>query len=117
METVFSHPDKLELMKKASAKGYKVYLYFVSTEDPLINVKRVEGRVAAGGHHVPTNKIMERYERTMNNMYEAIKLSYRAYIFDNSGKATVKIAEKDTDGTLYLEKEVPEWLLNYLGMV
>lgn len=114
METVFSHPDKLELIRKAIDKQYKVYLYFVSTEDPLINVKRVEGRVAAGGHDVPHKKIIERYERTMNNLYEAVKLSYRAYIFDNSGKTTVKIAEKDKDGTLYLEESVPEWLLKYL---
>jgi predicted ABC-type ATPase len=110
METVFSHPDKLELIRKAIAKGYKVYLYFVSTEDPLINVKRV----AAGGHDVPHNKIVERYERTMNNLYEAVKLSYRAYIFDNSGKTTIKIAEKDKDGTVYIEESVPEWLLKYL---
>jgi len=114
METVFSHPDKLELIRKAIGKGYKVYLYFVSTEDPIINVKRVEGRVAAGGHDVPHNKIIERYDRTMNNLYEAVKLSYRAYIFDNSGKTTIKIAEKDKDGTLYLEESVPEWLLKYL---
>jgi len=117
METVFSHPDKLELIRKAIDKGYKVYLYFVSTEDPLINVKRVEGRVAAGGHDVPHDKIIDRYDRTMNNLYEAVKLSYRAYIFDNSGKATVKIAEKDKDGTLYLEESVPEWLLKYLRML
>lgn len=114
METVFSHPDKLELIRKAITKGYKVYLYFVSTEDPLINIKRVEGRVAAGGHDVPHDKIIERYERTMNNLYEAVRLSYRAYIFDNSGKTTVKIAEKDKDGTLYLEESVPEWLVKYL---
>lgn len=117
METVFSHPDKLELIRRAIDKGYKVYLYFVSTEDPLINVKRVEGRVAAGGHDVPHDKIIERYDRTMNNLYEAVKLSYRAYIFDNSGKATVKIAEKDKDGTLQLEESVPEWLLKYLRML
>lgn len=117
METVFSHPDKLHLIRKAIDKGYKVYLYFVSTEDPLINVKRVEGRVAAGGHDVPHNKIIERYERTMNNLYEAVRLCYRAYIFDNSGKTTVKVAEKDKDGTLYLEESVPEWLLKYLRIL
>lgn len=114
METVFSHSAKLDLIRSATEKGYKVYLYFVSTEDPLINIKRVEGRVAAGGHDVPRDKIINRYERTMNNLYEAVKLSYRAYIFDNSGKTTVKIAEKDKDGTLFLEESVPAWLLKYL---
>lgn len=56
METVFSHPDKVSFMQRAKDAGYKVYLYFVSTENPEINIKRVEGRVAAGGHDVPTKK-------------------------------------------------------------
>jgi predicted ABC-type ATPase len=76
METVFSDSDKIAFMRKAIANEYKVYFYFVSTEDPQINVKRVEGRVAAGGHPVLEKKIIERYERTMNNLYEAVKLSY-----------------------------------------
>lgn len=116
METVFSHPDKVEFIRKANEKGYKVYLYFVSTEDPAINVKRVEGRVKAGGHDVPKNKIIERYARAMDNLYPAVKLAYRAYIFDNSGPETIKVAEKDKDGTLYLEEKVPEWLLKYLRL-
>jgi len=116
METVFSHTDKVNFMQRASDSGYKVYLYFVSTENPEINIKRVEGRVAAGGHDVPVEKIVERYERTMSNLYNALKISYRAYIFDNSGPTTIKIAEKDKDGTIYLEESVPEWLLKYLQL-
>jgi predicted ABC-type ATPase len=36
-ETVFSHPSKLDIMRKAIDEGYKVYLYYVSTESPAIN--------------------------------------------------------------------------------
>ena len=114
METVFSDTDKLNFMRKSIDSGYKVYLYFVATEDPRINVRRVEGRVAAGGHNVPHEKIMERYTRALNNLYDAVKLAYRAYIFDNSGEQTIRIAEKDKDGTLYLAESVPEWLIKSL---
>lgn len=114
METVFSHRDKLEFMQRAASRGFKVYLYFVSTENPEINKKRVEGRVAAGGHDVPADKIESRYYRTMDQLYDAVKISYRAYIFDNSGEETVKIAEKDKDGVLYLSELVPEWVLKHL---
>jgi predicted ABC-type ATPase len=114
METVFSHQDKVLFMQRAKDAGYKVYLYFVSTENPEINIKRVEGRVAAGGHDVDPVKIVERYKRTMKNLLAAVKISYRAYIFDNSGESTVKIAEKDKDGTLYFEESVPEWILRFL---
>jgi len=41
-ETVFSHPSNIDIMKKASEMGYKVYLYFVSTESAEINKFRVK---------------------------------------------------------------------------
>lgn len=114
METVFSHEDKVNFMQRAKDAGYKVYLYFVSTENPEINIKRVEGRVAAGGHDVPTKKIVERYSRTMDNLYNAVKISYRAYIFDNSGDSTIQIAEKNKEGVIQFKDSVPEWVLKYL---
>ena len=60
-ETVFSHESKLDYMKKAKAAGYKIYLYFVATESPEINVMRVANRVRKGGHDVPEDKIRKRY--------------------------------------------------------
>ena len=46
-ETVMSHPNKIELLKKAKSAGFRNYLYFVATEDPAINVSRVKIRVTA----------------------------------------------------------------------
>lgn len=60
-ETVMSSDDKIAFMLKARASGYRTYLYFVATEDPDININRVKNRVAAGGHPVPTEKIVQRY--------------------------------------------------------
>lgn len=72
-------------MKEAIRVGYKVYLYFVSTEDPAINKYRVKKvRVAEGGHDVPEDKIVSRYYRSLELLYEAVQLSYQVYFFDNS---------------------------------
>ena len=57
METVMSSADKVELLKVAQSRGYRTYLYFVATEDPAINVSRVQNRVRQGGHSVPEDKI------------------------------------------------------------
>ena len=70
-ETVFSHPSKIDFMREAVQAGYKVYLYFVSTESPDINVFRVSARKKKGGHDVPENKIRSRYQRSMDNMFDA----------------------------------------------
>jgi predicted ABC-type ATPase len=87
-ETVFSHSGKLDFMRQAAEQGYKVYLYFVSTQDPEINVYRVKQvRVQQNGHDVPEDKIRSRYSRSMGLMYEAAQLSYQAFFFDNSTNA------------------------------
>jgi predicted ABC-type ATPase len=36
-ETVFSHESNIDIMKRATEIGYKVYLYFVTKESPVIN--------------------------------------------------------------------------------
>ena len=61
LETVMSHPSKIELLTQAQASGYRTYLYFVATDDPAINISRVKSRVKLGGHNVPEDKIAERY--------------------------------------------------------
>ncbi|WP_317195989.1 hypothetical protein [Litoribacter ruber] len=77
-ETVFSHPGKVEIIKQAKEQGYKVYLYFVSTEDPTINVHRVKQvRVPQKGHDVPEDKIISRYYRSMELLYEASQYCYQ----------------------------------------
>ena len=84
-ETVFSHPSKIEFMKQAQKLGYKNYLYFVSTETPKINISRIkEIRTKKGGHDVPEDKIVSRYYRSLDLLFEAAELSYQAYFFDNS---------------------------------
>src|SRR5690606_17629996 len=83
-ETVFSHESNLDMMRRAAEKGYKVYLYFVSTESPEINKYRVKLRVANGGHDVPEDKIESRYYRSLSLLYTAAQIAYQAYFFDNS---------------------------------
>lgn len=112
-ETVMSSEDKVAFMLKARASGYRTYLYFVATEDPDININRVKNRVAAGGHPVPTEKIVQRYSRCLSLLPSAIAASSRAYIFDNSGADLVLLAEV-TDGTdlEFKVDEVPDWFMD-----
>jgi predicted ABC-type ATPase len=84
-ETVFSHPSKLDFMRRAKTNGYKVYLYFVATEDPELNITRIkEVRVVNGGHDVPEEKIRQRYQRSLDLLFDAAALAYQVFFFDNS---------------------------------
>ena len=112
-ETVMSSTDKIELLKLAKKLGYKTYLYFVSTSDPLINISRVRNRVKQGGHDVPQDKIVSRYYRSLSNLKEAVKHTDRAYIFDNSSQKRTWICEITNATKVEIKQDnIPKWFEN-----
>ncbi len=113
-ETVLSHPSKLNFMEEAHRKGYRVYLYYVSTQSADINIGRVHTRALEGGHDVPECKIRERYVRSLQNLYQAVKHSDRAYLFDNSGKHFELLAEYNAVNDSIRLHSSKNWLQTYL---
>lgn len=113
-ESVFSHPAKLDELAGAVAKGYRLYLYYVCTEDPLINIERVSLRVELGGHNVSTEKIISRYERRLSLLPSIVQHCYRAFFFDNSGlhqeAAYVANFWAETEEVIFTEDQIPLWL-------
>lgn len=114
-ETVMSSPDKINFLAKAKELGYRNYLYFVATEDPAINIRRVQQRVRMGGHDVPHDKIVSRYYRSLDLLLSAIRLTNRAYLFDNSGENQVWVAEITNGEELTLRSDSqPFWFQQYI---
>ena len=114
-ETVMSSSDKLDVFRRARAAGFRTYLYYIATNDPSINVERVQYRTQTGGHDVPSGKINDRYYRSLGLLVDAIRLTDRAYIFDNSGTERLWLAEVTAGVDLELrEEEVPEWFALYV---
>jgi len=114
-ETVMSSKDKVDFLKKAQEAGYRTYLYFIATQDPILNISRVNNRVKLGGHSVPKDKIVSRYYRSLELLSEAVKYSSRAYIFDNSSQEKLWIAQINNGKEFEFKSEViPEWVDKYL---
>ncbi|MEM9998864.1 MAG: hypothetical protein AAF809_14265 [Bacteroidota bacterium] len=118
-ETVMSHESKLDLLDRARACGYRTYLYFVAIDDPRVNVQRVENRVRLGGHAVPENKVIDRYERSLALLREAIKRTDRAYLIDNSRRTVERVATftRTPDGghdVAFTGETVPYWVAKAL---
>ena len=115
-ETVMSSRDKVDFMQEARNRGYRVYLYFVATDDPEINLDRVRRRVLQGGHPVPADKIRKRYRESIDLMTEACEVAHRAYIFDNSGskhKLLVEVDELAAEGSIKLHtSRLNHWFVN-----
>lgn len=112
-ETVMSSVDKVQTLQKARNAGFRNYLYYVATEDPSMNISRIQHRVRMGGHSVPDGKVIERYYRSLDLLLDAVRLTNRAYIFDNSGETKAWIAEI-TDGVdIELKTDlIPQWFIS-----
>lgn len=114
-ETVMSSPDKVRFLQTAKVRGFRSYLYYVATDDPIINLSRVRNRVRQGGHPVPEEKVVSRYERSLALLAEAVRHTDRAYIFDNSGHSKVWLAEVTDGRHLSLKSDrMPAWFKSAL---
>lgn len=117
-ETVMSSDDKVALLKKAQDSGFKTYLYYIATDDPLININRVENRVKSGGHHVDKDKIDNRYSRSLDLLLPAIRYSNRAFIFDSSAKSgSFQIAVIEEQVLEFKVEQVPYWFMKAIKRV
>jgi predicted ABC-type ATPase len=94
METVMSKPEKIELMRQAKREGYHVHLEYVTTQNPTINLDRIHNCVLDGGHDVPEEKTLSRYDRSMKLLPEAMEASDTARVYNNSFENPLLIAEK-----------------------
>jgi len=116
-ESVMSHPSKIEEIKEAKQKGYRIYLYFICTDDLEVNISRVENRVEKGGHNVAKEKISSRYINTLNNLINMIEYVDKCYLFDNSSDIEFKLIAKIEQNQLLLEiepNELPNWFVEYV---
>ncbi len=110
-ETVFSHPAKIDILKRAFERGYRTYLYFIATETPEVNIARIAERVQQGGHDVPVDKIRQRYYRGLELIKSALPYLSRAYFFDNTLVSNC-FAEYNRDiGLIYNTSPLPRWFV------
>lgn len=110
-ETVMSDHHKVSLLQLAKQAGYRNYLYYICTKDPATNKDRVKDRVRKKGHDVPEEKIVERYQRSLDNLLPALRFCHRAYFFDNSGAEFEFLAELGAEQLELKSDNIPNWLI------
>ena len=87
----------------------------MATENPSVNVKRIQQRVKDGGHNVPEDKTIARYYRCLKQIRYALPHLNRAYFFDNSTDQSVFFAEYELGKGFQLYSTlVPEWFKRFV---
>ena len=114
-ETVMSTERNLNLLRRAKEQGYFIRCYYILTADPEINVFRVQSRVADGGHDVPRDKIVSRYELALRLVKDVVSVSDVCHIYDNSEEQPFRIFKKRKDSCFYQECE--DWLVEDIQLL
>lgn len=107
-ETVLSTERNLKLLMKAREKGYFIRCYYILTADPMINVWRVRARVESGGHDVPEEKIIARYDKALVLVKDLLRICDICHIYDNSDSKPFRIFKKRKEQMYY--DECSDWL-------
>jgi predicted ABC-type ATPase len=122
-ETVMSHPSKVDILLQAKQAGFFIQLFFIGTAYPQLSITRVALRVVQGGHAVPSDRIIARWFRTMEQLAGAIRLTDRAYILDNTaigidvGRRLVFTWQhllSDRAPEIKSFPPIPEWVRHYV---
>ncbi|WP_294752398.1 zeta toxin family protein [uncultured Ruminococcus sp.] len=115
-ETVLSSHYKLDILRKAKESGYFIKCIFVLTNDPMINVSRVETRVASGGHNVDKDKIISRYYKSLANIKQIIELCDILHVYDNTSEPVRIIRKHKADFSIFPNDQWPvERIVNLIS--
>ena len=104
-ETVMSTTRNINLLNRAKGKGYFIRCYYILTTDPLINIFRIRARVEAGGHDVPEEKIISRYDKALELVKEVVAVCDICHIYDNSEDRPYRIYKKRKDESFFDEND------------
>lgn len=108
IETTLTGNSEITFMQDAKKQNYIVKLVYLGVDDISLSQTRVVSRVATGGHNVPQEDILRRYNRSLNNLPMALKIADKAYIIDNTQKYRLVCVKKDNQITLR-SQDIPEW--------
>ena len=93
-ETTLSGKLYVNLFKSLKKKGYRIHIFFLWIPKADLTVSRIKSRVAQGGHDVPTQDVLRRFDRSMTNFFTLYQpLADSWMLFDNAGVIPVLIAQ------------------------
>lgn len=93
---------------RASAAGYYIRLYYVGLDTAEESVSRIANRVAHGGHDIPTDVVLRRYQKRWADVAAVLPYCDEATFYDNYN-GFVEVAEY-RNGELLLKGDYrPRW--------
>lgn len=108
-ETTLSGHRIEKTITKAHEQDYTVTMYYIGLHSKEESIKRIENRVAKGGHNIPTKDVIRRYNNRFSSLRSIIPLCDKVVFYDNEN-GFAKVAEVKNNKFNYTNGLRPEWL-------
>ena len=113
-ETTLASKSINHIVERARETGYEITLCFYALPTVSTAIKRVKHRVELGGHDVPTNIILRRYERGLMNFFTRDRHKADNWFFYNNLDKATLLAYK-TDSFVVLDPQFEAIRKRYEG--
>ena len=108
-ETTLSGQRPLRMIREARDAGYYVRLFYVGISSAEEAMKRIENRVAKGGHDIPRADVLRRFDERNEALAKVLDHVDEAILYDNENGFTV-VAEYRNGELVQRGSYVPAWL-------
>jgi predicted ABC-type ATPase len=109
LESTLTGNTVLKRMRDARDAGYDVLLRYVALQSAKLHIERVRQRVRKGGHHIPPETIIRRYENSLDNLPKALEITGNATVIDNSAREKRFLLRAERGVILDLAPSPPRW--------
>ncbi len=79
-------------IKRWKNSGYEIQVVFLKLASPQLALRRIAARVRQGGHNVPRNDVLRRFDRGWSNFTTVYRLLADSWaVHDHSGDRPILI--------------------------
>lgn len=106
-----------QIIREAHDSGFDVKVFYISTEDPTLNMGRVLVRVNTGGAFASLARIPDDYAQSMKQLSDVKKVADDLMLFDNTaqGRGHRLVAHFQAGELMKLARSVPKWAQKVFG--
>ncbi len=96
-------------MRQARKQGYYVTMYYVGLNSKEESILRIANRVRKGGHNIPDNDVIRRFDNRIESLKNVIPLCDEVIFYDNEN-GFIKVAEITNNKFNYSNGYRPKWI-------
>ena len=96
-ETTLSGKTYLKHFQSFRKNNYRLHLFFLWIPSSQLAIARIKGRVAEGGHNVPSEDIKRRFDRSILNFFKIYQPLLDSWMLFNNAQMKPKLIAKKTN--------------------